>query len=139
MKYVVGIMALLLSTSVEAGEKAPPPAMTPEPNGAEMISRGEESLRSALLDPEGARIKWDTKPYWTKWKEGGAGMFNKTRWGWVVCGRMNAKTRLGGYTGEERVFIYLRSDDKFRTGMAWDLDGACGPEDVVPDAGRLTP
>jgi hypothetical protein len=74
----------------------------PEPTWDEFRQLGEAAITARLIDPESARITWlsgihrgDIKPFLMPRYEG-----------YVACGSVNAKNRMGGYTGGS-VFVVV--------------------------------
>lgn len=66
---------------------------------------GIASLRSSLIDPDSAKVEW---PYVAI---GGSlkAPFGKRRTGFFTCGLVNAKNRMGGYTGTTFFLIMIRN------------------------------
>ncbi len=76
------------------------------PGGEDMFSRSEpdmvkfrevaeQAVRSRLIDPDSARIEWPFGFLSGSWKPA----FQKKIDGYWTCGLVNAKNRMGGYTG----------------------------------------
>ena len=103
--------AALLSAPTVAKDKAPPPVEpASHPGWREPTKRAEAQLLGQLFDPEAGRIRWVSGYRWTTWREdkGGlwsGGMLNmRRRYGWMACGTLNGKNRMGGYVGEQAVY-----------------------------------
>lgn len=77
---------------------APPPTAAeigPAPVAQQAIPMIEQAIRARMIDPDSAKIEW---PY--DFSAGSLkGLFTKRRTGWITCGMLNSKNRLGGYTG----------------------------------------
>ncbi len=66
-----------------------------EPDMETFRRAAEQSLRSRLIDPDSARIEWPYGFLRGSWKPA----FQKPIEGYWTCGLVNAKNRMGGYTG----------------------------------------
>lgn len=77
----------------------PPPS--PEPDFAKARQIGESGLKANLFDPSSAQIVYSSGFQWGYAKP----VIGKRTWGWIACGSLNAKNRLGGYVGAERFWI----------------------------------
>ena len=101
----LGIFALLaISTSAHAAKTPPPPEPTTPPDWSAVRQQVEARLLSQLVDPDSAKIEW---PYGFRW-----GFFKpilqKRIFGYVTCGTVNSKNRMGGYVGDSPfVVVYL--------------------------------
>jgi hypothetical protein len=89
------IAALMLLVSTPAFAKAPPqpPEPASHPNWADVARTGVSQLMSTLFDPTSAQINWSSGFQWGFTKQ----IFMARTFGWVVCGTINAKNRMGGY------------------------------------------
>jgi len=100
-KLIVASSFLLIAAS-------PPPTeaeIGPQPTFTDAVAMTEQAIRTRLIDPESARIEW---PY------GFAGgslkaMLGKRRAGWFTCGLVNAKNRMGGYTGQSYFEVLIHN------------------------------
>lgn len=63
----------------------------------------ETALRSTLIDPESARIQWTHGFLLGTWKP----FFSKVIEGYWSCGLINARNRMGGYTGNTAFVVVL--------------------------------
>lgn len=70
-----------------------------EPLPANYRELARAHLRSTLFDPYSVRDAMIAAP-----KNGGSGLYP----GWAVCVRMNAKNRLGAYTGQSVTAVIMR-------------------------------
>ena len=131
MKKLIAIAAMLMATQASAAI-APVEEPTAKPDFTSAWQTAEEGIKADLYDPEGARIKWKSGFYWTSWKQGNLGMLNKRRWGWVSCGTINGKNRLGGYAGEKEIAVTVLADGQVNYGMSYDFDGICSSYDDIP-------
>jgi hypothetical protein len=80
---------------------APAPEPGPEPDRTQAIAVIEQTIRANLIDPDSARFTWpyDFNLLTTKV------IFSKTWNGWTTCGTVNARNRMGGYTGASAVKV----------------------------------
>jgi len=99
---------LLVAGSVLLIAANPPPTETevgPEPVFSDAVAMTEQAITARLIDPESARIEW---PYGFV---GGSlkAPFGKRRVGWFTCGLVNAKNRMGGYTGQSYFEVLIHN------------------------------
>ena len=102
---------------------APPPTdadIGPEPATQEARAITEQAIKARLIDPDSARIEW---PYAFT---GGSlkGLFSKRRVGWISCGLVNSRNRMGGYSGQAyfAVVIHNGAIDMLDIGESQDID-----------------
>lgn len=86
----------------KADKNAPPPMPTEHPDWAKVKEQGESSLKQGLFDPTSAIITYTSGFQWGFAKP----IIGRKRWGWVACGNINAKNRMGGYVGATNFTIY---------------------------------
>lgn len=93
---------------------------TPEWNHFKQV--GEAALRASLIDPDSAKIEW---PYVARSGTLKA-LVGKRRSGFFTCGIVNAKNRMGGYTGAEPFLIMIRDDEvvSLSIGSPGDINAA---------------
>lgn len=106
-------LAAFFSCSPVLAAPAPSTAdVGPVPVFQDAVRIGEGELRQRLIDPDSAKIEW---PY--NFISGSLkSMFSKRRAGFFTCGRVNAKNRMGGYTGQSWFLIIENS------GVVTELD-----------------
>jgi PDZ domain len=83
---------------------------------------GTAALKASLIDPESARIEW---PYVAV--SGTLKAFlGKKRSGFFTCGLVNAKNRMGGYTGSAFFLIMIKNNQvvSLDIGQAGQIDTA---------------
>lgn len=99
--FILMLSALSISAAASAqdGKNTSPP--TPEPDWSVARAQMETYIRSRLVDPESAKITWTKGFRWGSYKK----PFMKRIWGWVGCGAVNARNRLGGYTGQTAIVV----------------------------------
>lgn len=76
----------------------------PAPTATALKNAAGQHLQSALFDPESRRVRWfDQQP-----KQAGIYTgFLRSGWvyGWAMRFGINAKNRMGGYTGEKLYYV----------------------------------
>ncbi|MBB3348340.1 SHOCT domain-containing protein [Sphingomonas sp. BK069] len=77
-----------------------------EPDWAAFRRKGEEVLRARLVDPESARIEWPRGFLYGSWKP----ILSKRIEGYWTCGLVNARNRMGGYTGSTAFVVVMDPD-----------------------------
>jgi hypothetical protein len=94
------------------------PDIGPQPSWDEAVQLGNQAILSRLIDPDSARVSW---PY--VFVDGTLkALFGHTRAGWYTCGTVNAKNRMGGYTGAVP-FLILIHDGKVQSLDIGEADG----------------
>jgi hypothetical protein len=63
----------------------------------------EAGLRGRLIDPDSAQFEWPYKFVWGYWKP----FLSKRVNGYVTCGTVNARNRMGGYAGRSAFVVVL--------------------------------
>lgn len=116
------------SASVAATEKAAPPPPTDHPGWAELRADAEASMRRHLIDPGSAQIEWTSGFAWSSTKL----PFQAREWAWVACASINAKNRMGGYTGAEPHFVRYRPAEGVTWGPITLLSSQCNKDTLVP-------
>lgn len=74
-----------------------------EPDWALFRRKGEQSLRARLIDPDSARIEWPHGFIYGTWKP----VLSKRMEGYWTCGLINARNRMGGYTGSTAFVVVM--------------------------------
>jgi len=103
VRYGLGLaLSTLLSTSVIAQE-APAAAYSTD-LGNELLKRnGEAAIKSLLVDPDSAKFEWPYGFLDGYWKP----PFRKRVTGFVTCGYVNARNRMGGFAGSAPFVVVL--------------------------------
>lgn len=96
MKTLLTMMALTVAAPAMAKDPVPPPP-SPEPDYQKVRATVEPALKSALFDPSSAQIVYTSGFQWGYSKP----FIGKRTWGWIACGTLNAKNRMGGYVGAQ--------------------------------------
>jgi PDZ domain len=124
VKTALGSAAVmaLMSTPLAAKEVAPI-NFGAQPTFADAVSLSEAYARERLVDPESARFEWPYNFIAGSLKS----TFGKRRNGYWTCGWLNARNRMGGYSG--RVFLFVMVKDG--AVIDYDLD----PGDGISTAG----
>jgi hypothetical protein len=90
-------------------KERPAPVYGPAPEWQAYRERGERAIISRLIDPDSAKISWMGGYYQGEYKP-----FLEPRVsGYIGCGLVNAKNRMGGYTGD-RAFVVVIDHDLLR-------------------------
>ena len=101
-------VAAMVIAPVGALAAPTPPAAAdtgPAPTFQDAVRLGEAEIRARLIDPDSAHIEW---PY--NFVSGSLkALLGKRRAGIFTCGRVNAKNRMGGYTGQSWFLIVENS------------------------------
>lgn len=94
-----GALFLLLVGSSPAYSKPEPtpPAPSVAPDWSDVKLQSEAALKRSLFDPSSAQIKWVQGFTWGFYKP----VLERRIFGWVACGTINAKNRMGGYVGAQ--------------------------------------
>lgn len=74
-----------------------------EPDWRLFRERGEAALKARLIDPDSARIEWTHGFLYGTWKP----VLSKRVEGYWTCGLINARNRMGGYTGSTAFVVVL--------------------------------
>lgn len=94
----------IIACSTAASASAPPIDPGPQPSWQEATQLGNQAIIGRMIDPDSARISWPYSFFGGSLK----GLFSKREAGWITCGMVNAKNRMGGYTGAEPFLIVIR-------------------------------
>lgn len=81
-----------------------------EPNRAQFRVVAERAVRSRLIDPDSGRIDFPYDFSYGSWKPA----FQKPIDGYWTCGHVNAKNRMGGYTGTVPFVVVLSESGAVR-------------------------
>ena len=112
-------LAIYASAPAAAKTEAPPESnhfYGPAPAWEEYRRLAEAEVRGRLIDPESARIEWLGGFYKGKLKM----FFKPATEGYIACGTVNAKNRMGGYVGAS-AFITVVDYDRV---LYAELDGS---------------
>jgi hypothetical protein len=115
--------ALLLPFSVPALAQGSqqPPEPTARPDFAAAGIAGRDAIISSLYDPGSARVTWTSGFQWGYRKP----LIGRRKFGWVACGTVNAKNRLGGYVGAEPFLVFVDENGTVDTGMVAEWVSTC--------------
>lgn len=113
-----------------------------QPDFGKMREIAEGHIRSLLIDPNSAEFSWPHGFTNSSWKP----LLRKRVEGFVTCGFVNAKNRMGGYVGKN-AFVIVMNDYRvdfaqLGDGGSYDLvAGSCAKSAgrfVAPQAGMLS-
>lgn len=115
-----GTVLIMLSATALDAKDTSPPEPTIQPDWSEVRRASEAALLPRLVDPRSAQIQWQRGFRWASYKP-----FLKRRvYGWTGCGLVNAKNRMGGYTGPVAFAIVYSAGSVALLDM--DDDGSLG-------------
>ena len=107
-----------------------------QPNFGEFRSKAENQIKKKLIDPASASIEWPYEFTYGSWKP----FLSSRIEGYLSCGLVNAKNRMGGFTGRTYFVAIVGSDGVVKhTGIGTndDIDIVSTQcEGVIP---QLTP
>lgn len=134
MKKIVGILSCSLLVAA-APRQAPDPG--PAPSFEQGVALGEAAILDRLIDPSSAQIEWPYAFHSGTLKA----LFGKTRAGWITCGYVNAKNRMGGFTGRSWFLVMIRNGAiaSLDIGQSGEIDTASVLCEDSVKKGRLTP
>ncbi|MBB3941765.1 hypothetical protein GGR39_003446 [Novosphingobium fluoreni] len=96
MKWVGFVALLTVATSAQAAKEPQPPEPATPPNWAAVRQQVEARVIASLVDPDSAKISWPNGFKWGGYKP----FLSKRVFGYVTCGFVNSKNRMGGYVGD---------------------------------------
>jgi hypothetical protein len=129
---------VLAAVPASAKDKAPPPEPAQHPDWASVRDQGLSGLTSALFDPASAQINWSSGFRWGFAKP----VIGRRTHGWIACGSLNAKNRLGGYVGAEPFWILADASGAVTYGMVASTISSCdagGGPPVNPELAGVSP
>jgi hypothetical protein len=103
---------------------ATPPAPVdpgPAPSWDQAVAMGNQEILTSLIDPESARVSWPYRFFGGFVKP----MFAKRQVGWITCGMVNAKNRMGGYVGAKPFLIVIRDGKVASLDMDFAAEVSC--------------
>lgn len=87
-------------------EPEPPVEYGPAPTWERFQELAEQAVRDRLIDPDSAKFKWLGGPQQGFYKP----MLAKRINGYYACGLVNARNRMGGYTGDSYFIVVIDYD-----------------------------
>jgi hypothetical protein len=111
----------MISTGVLARSAPPPPEPTNHPDWASVRDQGVSEITSALFDPSSVQINWSSGFSWGFAKP----IIGRRTFGWIACGNLNAKNRLGGYVGAKPFWIMADASGAVTSGWVADTMSTC--------------
>lgn len=103
LRAILFTTALTLSGAGLAKTPPQPPEPQSHPSWKEVGEVGINLLKTGLFDPSSAQIRFVSGFRWGFLKP----LIGKRTFGWVACGNLNAKNRMGGYVGEEGFVLFV--------------------------------
>jgi hypothetical protein len=114
--------ALLAPMAASAKDKAPPPLEpSTHPDWDDVAAQGRTLLISNLFDPQSAQITWSSGFRWGYSKP----FIGGRTWGWIACGAVNAKNRMGGYVGAQGFWVLAVPSGMVSYGMTASTVSSC--------------
>lgn len=121
------VYAWIIALSVAACASAPPDASETLSMQSAVKPSSPEAAQAAvkryfdkrLIDSESARYDFDRPVI-----QGAVGAMRGRMVGWMMCGQINSKNRMGGYTGFDQFFVYFSPTerDAVQSGIIGDDD-----------------
>ncbi len=99
--------SVIASPAIAKTDPEPPDYFYGDPPGWDRFKElGESAVRNILIDPDSARFEW---PY--GYRQGGWKLFlGRMIHGYTACGYVNARNRMGGYTGRSFFVVVIDRD-----------------------------
>ncbi len=123
------LLAIVLASPVFGKEKPVPPEPTEHPDWAVMREQGESQMKNSLFDPVSAQIQYSSGFQWGFLKP----LIGGRTHGWIACGSVNAKNRMGGYVGAKGFLIFVRQNREVTFDLTENWNSTCdtGPAVAV--------
>lgn len=102
-KPILAVCFLLMAQAADAKSTPPPAEPAEHPNWGQTANRGVEMVKSTLIDPGSAQVTWSSGFQWGYIKP----IIGRRKFGWIACGSINAKNRMGGYAGAEGYLVFV--------------------------------
>lgn len=134
MKYLVAACLALVAAPVVAKSKAPSPEPAEHPDWVTVRDQGVSGITGALYDPSSAQINWSSGFRWGFAKP----IIGRRTHGWIACGSINAKNRLGGYVGAQAFWIMADASGAVTYGMVDETVSSCDQGGGPPVNPELT-
>lgn len=122
---MIAPLALLAASTVAVAKETPSAHLYgPQPSWEQFRAIGEAGIRERMLDPDSARISWVSGFFKGEYKP----LLEARVYGYVACGTVNARNRLGGYAGTasfvvvidyDRVLLADIDKERFRPAFAY--------------------
>jgi membrane-associated protease RseP (regulator of RpoE activity) len=97
------LVAMMAGGPAPAAKPLPDHLFGPPPDWSRFRAIAEAGLASRLIDPESARITW----LGAAWKGGYKPLLAAPVQGYVACGTVNARNRMGGYVGAKTFIVVV--------------------------------
>lgn len=128
VSIIIASTLMLVSTPAVAKSKAPPPEPATHPDWADVRAKGVSGIVSQLFDPGSAQITWSSGFKWGFAKP----IIGRRTYGWIACGNINAKNRLGGYVGAKPFWIMADASGATTSGWNAETISSCDSGAAVP-------
>lgn len=109
------------SNWTDFSEKGGPIPEGVHPDWAEVRAKAVTGLLSSFYDPASAQITWLSGFRWGYSKP----LIGRRRSGWIACGTVNAKNRLGGYVGATPFHIMADRSGAVTWGLQGGIRSSC--------------
>lgn len=126
-RFVLATTALVLAPmllpadTALAKTQAPPTVYGPAPDWGEYRRLAEAAITARLLDPESARYTW-LSGYAQAYMR--PELFQPRVAGYWACGKVNARNRMGGYSGGGTFLVVIDHGHVLATSLDQDITGA---------------
>lgn len=102
------LLGLALAPSTGWAKKKPEPDIDygAAPDWERYKEIAEREIRLRLVDPDSAQFTWHLGYYRGRWKP----FLEPSVYGYVSCGYVNARNRMGGYAGTSNFAVVIRND-----------------------------
>lgn len=127
LKPFMAVVGLLFALPAFA-QKGPPPEPAVHPDWAVIREQGEARLKNALFDPGSAQIQYASGFQWGFMKP----IIGRRTHGWIACGSVNAKNRMGGYVGAQGFFIFVDANGAVSADMTANWITTCDQGPAAP-------
>lgn len=122
MTHVKKIATLLIFPLLLAATPTRVPDPGPAPSFEQGVALGEAAIKDSLIEPSSGQFEWPyaftaltTKP-----------LFSKAQTGWFTCGFVNARNRMGGFTGRSWFWLMIKNNAilELEIGTSGEIDEA---------------
>lgn len=123
MKHFSALIALGICISPVSAfaAKSPPPEPTEHPDWSDAARRGLDALTRTLFDPTSAQVEWRSGFRWGYLKP----IIGRRSHGWVACGNVNAKNRMGGYVGIQGFTLFVEPSGDVTVAFQGEMLSSC--------------
>ena len=133
IRFVIAGALLLAANSASAKPPVQPPEPSQHPNWSDVATKGRDQLISSLFDPGSAQVAWTSGFQWGFLKP----LIGKRKFGWIACGTLNAKNRMGGYVGAEGFLVFVESNGTITSALQSQWISTCDSGPFVSPMAEL--